>query len=127
MKTSVAITFFFLNATIFCTLVVFGLENLAKYKNEHREEIEAAKLENDRKTQETKQFLEKWADELSLQVDNKKHFIKYQGADKLDAWGKAIKVSYSGGIILSQKLKLISAGVDGEFDTKDDIIVERTR
>lgn len=65
--------------------------------------------------------LDSYADKLWFTIKSEKRLSEKDLIDKPDPWGQQIRAE-----ILGDVLKLTSAGPDREFDTEDDIKIERT-
>jgi hypothetical protein len=86
-----------------------------------RSREKAARLEAGRA--ETSETATRLADEIAKEVDTDGRFIrKPEGAlAEADAWGRPLRLMYKSGTI-SETLEVRSAGPDGEFETRDDVV-----
>ena len=90
-----------------------------------RSREKAARLEAGRA--ETSEIATRLIDELAKTVDADGRFIRRpDGAlPETDAWGRPFRLSYRSGTI-SETLEVRSAGPDGEYQTRDDVVATHT-
>src|SRR5439155_16970122 len=73
---------------------------------------------------DTSETATRLADELAKDTDSDGRFVrKAEGPlPETDAWGRPFRLSYKTGT-LSETLEVRSAGPDGEWETRDDVVV----
>ncbi len=77
--------------------------------------------------QRTKVTLKNIADELDTLVSDEGRYVRVHQSPGVDAWGRDLKVSYlsEGCKALVETLEVRSAGPNGEFGDRDDLVVRR--